>query len=277
MILSPFLKTAEIVQARASGGRVSVLIRASTPKRDRQNEAFLPEAWLYPDDRAYFLREGVIDYNHLSRLIPAKYRGASPAELAEAERLRLKAIMGEPKAIEVEGEDLLCQADLYRKNEYVEDLIPALEADTTRFGASVAGWTYPQSEKTKSLYGANVFDRARLDHIAICPLKEAINDETSITLLKSAMADIAGGISVPEAGINVRGEHLSGHFPELFRDFALSQPAFLDFLYGRLETELARTLDYEHAREFFLKCGLESPEARELATRAIIHFGSKQA
>lgn len=275
MSLTPFLKTAELIEARASGNRATVIIRASTPARDRQNESFLAEAWSYPEDRAYFLKEGVIDYNHLSRLIPAKFKKAHPSQVNESERARMDAIIGEPRTLETDGDDLICEADLYRNNEYVKSLLPALEADSTRFGASVAGFAFTPSEKTKSLHGPGVFDRARLDHIAICPLKESINNETSVTLIKSAMNDSLG-IGHDDQAAAVAGPPGGGLDDALIREFAITQPGFKDFIYARLKSQMAERLDYEFALDYFRRCGFEPDESRQLATRALIHFGRMQ-
>ena len=279
-LLTPFLRSAEIAEiSKTSSGTYKALIKASTEKRDEDGDVFLSEAWTNTDDIDYFMRKGVIDYNHLSQLL--RVRRGSPAQIAEGERAALKAIIGQPTDMDIDKDVLFCKSELYAENAYVQEMLPALKANSDRFGASVGGGAYKPSEMTKSKYGDRTFDRARLNHIAICPLMEAKNDETHVALMKS-MAVSMGISSEPEseAGAAPEGEgglvsaEGSSLMEEISKSFLHAQPGFMDHLYGVLKSKVVYgdRMDHAKAREFFKGLGMSDEQSEQLATEAVIHF-----
>lgn len=266
MIQKTFLRSAEITEATQSGNRVRILIKASTDKTDLDGDRFLPQAWSNDEDRQHFLQKGVIDWNHLSRLL--KFSEGSPSAILDAERARSSAIIGEPIDLDVDKNALFCKADLYPENAIVRDtLTPALKSHSTRFGASVGGGAYPPSEFTKAEYGDRVFDRAVLDHIAICPLKEARNDETMVSLMKSIQANLATREMLP--GNNV------GLLFDLLKSFVEGDVEVRDRFQEYIHQHAVQNIGPNAAEldRFFKSLGIPAAEATELVAEALIGFG----
>lgn len=272
-LLTPFVHDVELVEVTKTtdSNRLEVLIKATTDAVDRDRERFLVTAWTHPDDLAYFYTKGRVDYNHQSRL-------------GKTESERQRAIIGEPKPGESYTEDgaFFCPAFLYPENTYVRDLVPALKANSTRFGASVGGGAFPPAEITKSRYGPGVFDRAILDHIAICPLHEARNDETMVTLLKS----IAGQLGGPEAvAATMRAAAaetppptaVADPFLPIIKRFLLKDARFQEHVYG----ELCARIDPFNPRvgeavDFLKSAGMLPDEAERAALLAVAHVAARE-
>lgn len=276
----PFIKSAALEDIRKSGDTIEVLIVANSDQVDEDGDRFLPEAWTNPEDVSFFKSKGVIDYNHFSKVLKVK-RG-TPQLIADGARNAARAIMGEPIDMWVEGGRLFCKSKWYPENDYVREVLPALKAGSTRYGASVGCVAWNPSEMTKSKYGAKVYDRARLDHIAICPLAEAKNDGTRVELLKSAMAAmILTGEDLPEANPAAVPTPMivepTPAFMNLAQRYLMRQPDFLQMIYTEAESMVdSVNPDFDKLRAFFLDLGISYDESSRIATDALMHFIEKQ-
>jgi hypothetical protein len=162
---------------KTKSGRVPITIVPNKPTEDRQNDTIVLKA--FEDCREEFLKEGVIDWDHISVL------GKSALEKSQA-------IIGAPEDLYVSDHLPYCDAYLFEKNPYVHDvLMPALEAETTVFGASVGGKVLQKSSSTdvKTNTKHSTITRIKLKHIAICPLQKAVHPGTSISLRKSGESE----------------------------------------------------------------------------------------
>lgn len=161
-------------------GRIPVTIIPSQPTVDRTNDKILLKAF---DDECIksFLFDGVLDYDHISIL------GKSALE-------RSQAIIGEPENMFIDSKRKLpvIEGFLFKSNPYVSSaILPALEAKSNRFGASLGGKILMKSmeddEDTHRV--VNAISKIRIKHCAITPLQKAVHQGTSITLRKSGEAE----------------------------------------------------------------------------------------
>lgn len=272
-----FVKAGEIVEAEQKGSdRIRVSIKVSTDKVDQDGDRILLKAWENPEDQQWFLDKGVLDYNHLSVLLkptPARIRAQrmTPAQIAEASRESAAAIIGEPLRLEV-SDGLYCTGELYATNSYVREVLPALRSGSSRYGASAGGGFFQPSQMTKSSFGERTYDRARLHHIAVCPLAEAKNDETSISLLKSVQAGLADGEPTANAELAtpLADEPQPLSLEAMVKGYVLSRSDFKDFLIAQIQQQYsARSADQSRLMQLFQDMGLNGEEAREFANITI--------
>ncbi|WCL51513.1 hypothetical protein [Leptospira sp. GIMC2001] len=189
-----FIKSAIIDDIEVEKDMVNLLLRFSSETRDKQGDLFLKSAWTHPEDVQFFMKKGVIDWNHLSRAGRFLKSNASVEERAAAEMIATGAILGLPKGkgIYQDGDRPTCEAKINAKNPYIASYIPLLKEGYKGLEASAAGGAFQPSGETILKHGENTWDRAVISHIAICPSNEAINQHTEIELIKSAMADHLG-------------------------------------------------------------------------------------
>jgi len=164
----------------ADSKKLPISIIPNIPTKDRVNDTIHLKAFQDAACRSEFLQEGIIDYDHQS------VRGKTALE-------KSLAIIGQPEDLYIDEDDMVpvCDAYLFRGNEYVKKSIePALENESTVFGASVGGKILKSALKNPvaKSSGKNIF-KIRLKHIAICPLQNAIHGGTTVRLRKSAAED----------------------------------------------------------------------------------------
>jgi len=158
---------------KSKDGKIPVTIIPSLPTPDRVNDTIALKAF-DEDCRVDFLKDGIIDYDHLS------YRGKDPL-------IKAQAIIGKPLDLFVEKSIPYCDAFLFEKNPFVfGSILPAIETESGVFGASVGGSVLKSSLKNplNKSGGKNIM-KVRLKHIAICPLQNAVHQGTMVTLKKS--------------------------------------------------------------------------------------------
>lgn len=285
MLVSSFVKSGQIVDSKEVGNRLKVFIKFNSEIRDRENDLFLKSAWTNEEDAAEFAEKGYYDYNHISVLKPNA--SMTPAQIAESELQRLKALIGKPdpdpkRAVywsNVENGPM-SEGYLDGENEYVKQ-IKSLSKAGYVFEASAAGGVYAPSQDTVSQYGEKTWDRARIQHIAICPLQEAINPETFV-LLKSSIAQGMGIImnvkeepAAVQAGAVIPEQTAVIQKPTAIQEFILSSPEFAKHVGTGIVSEIQKgslQLSYEPIKEHFLSKGIPEPEARECAELVIAKF-----
>lgn len=185
---SAFIKSGTIVDANfATNGAVNVKLKVSTETRDKEGDLFLKSAWTNQEDIDFFKNKGYYDYHHLSEILSYS-KSKDPDEVIRSQQNRLKAIIGYPvkdKALYSENGDLYSEGTLDSHNEFVKPIVSLLKSGFDRFECSAAGVMYHPSAETIDAYGQKTYDRARINHIAICPTNEAINPDTKVMLMKS--------------------------------------------------------------------------------------------
>lgn len=221
-----FIKSAAIDDIEVDKEMVNLRLRFSSEIRDSQGDLFLKSAWTHPEDVEYFKNKGVIDWNHLSRASRFLKSGSSPAERAEAERVASSAILGVPaknRGIYLDGDIPTCEARVNAKSPYLAPYIPLLREGFKGLEASAAGGAYKPSGETIEKYGIQSYDRARIDHIAICPVAEAINPQTEVALIKSAMAERLG-MTQPKSQDTIKGQE--SDLQSIIAEFMKSTPIY---------------------------------------------------
>lgn len=160
--------------------RIPIRIEASSPTVDKQKDLILTKAYTKPviDE---FLKVGIIDYDHRSII------GKTSEEKATA-------VIGEPTNFKIEKskhndmEVPIIYGDLYKENAIVKNsLLPALKAGSTRWGASIGGNILKAREIIKSddkKY--REISEIKINHCAITPTLKAVNNFTSVSMVKSA-------------------------------------------------------------------------------------------
>ena len=183
-----------LVEARRSGGStISVIAKFSSEKIDEQNDSFSKAAWEHKEDVEHFMRKGFADWNHLypinKKLAREALKKGDAKGCNQAEELALKSIVGQPEKLWAEQDGPYCKIRLYANNDFIKAYEPALMANSDRFGVSAAGVVLDADKDG----GVKIVKRARLSQISICPLLEAINDDTTINLVKSQAAEFLLG------------------------------------------------------------------------------------
>jgi len=168
------------VNFRKSGeeknGRIPIEIIPNEPTKDRVNDRILLKAFNNECIEA-FLHDGYIDWDHKSIL------GKTELEKSEA-------IIGQPEELFIDNIRQLpiCNAFLFAKNPYVmKAILPALEAGSNVFGASVGGKILQKSieEDPITKNKINNISKISLRHIAITKRQTAIHQNTLVSLRKS--------------------------------------------------------------------------------------------
>lgn len=161
--------------------RIPIRIEASSPTVDKQKDLILLKAYTKPviDE---FLKFGIIDYDHRSII------GKTSEEKASA-------VIGEPTNFKIEKskhhndmEVPVIYGDLYKENLIVKSsLLPALKAASTRWGASIGGNILKSKEIIKSDNKTyREISEIKINHCAITPTLKAVNNFTSVSMVKSA-------------------------------------------------------------------------------------------
>lgn len=269
-----FLKSASIEQAEVEGKYLNMLLKVSTPKRDKEGDMFLKGAWTHPEDLAYFSKKGVIDWNHLSQT--SKFsKSSNPKEKADMELVSAEAILGTPagRGLYQEDDALYCETRINAENKYIKPFVPLLKAGYEGLEVSAAGGAYRPSPETIAKYGEKTWDRARLTHIAICPPGEAINDETQALLIKSHLAHELGWgeeaeLNPPNPNVTV----LTLTPIQAALEFVQSQPNYdewvINRLVGAVESKLL-TRDYTAICTFLKSHGLADGKADAIAIKLL--------
>lgn len=187
-----FLHPCTIVKAETHKDRLRVILRASTEAKDRAGEVVLKSALADRQMQANFGRQGYYDYNHLTDIIDAKMKSAGPAEMAQLQLEKVKGIIGYPdqeRPIYIEDDGVYSIGDLIPGNAFVAEIRKGLDSGWKGWGASISGLAHPSAVENGTIKSLS------LRKIAICPLQEAINPETSVGILKSflPLSDIAEG------------------------------------------------------------------------------------
>lgn len=168
----------ELVKGKSdSDPRLPVSIVASTPIPDKVNDVIVLKA--FDGARESFLKEGVLDYDHGS------IRSRTDEEKA-------KAIIGQPEELDTKSGKAVVSGFLFKGNPIVRDsILPALQADSRVYGASVGGrilrksFEWDDTAKRK----VNKISKISLNHIAITPLYKSVAKGTSLTLAKNLDED----------------------------------------------------------------------------------------
>lgn len=285
MFVSSFVKTGQIVDSKEVGNRLKVFIKFNSEIRDREGDLFLKSAWLNDEDAAEFAEKGYYDYNHGSSMKPNS--SMTPAQIIESELFRLKSIIGKPdpdpkKAVywsQVENGPV-SEGFLDGENEFVRQIKSLMKAGYV-FEASAAGGVYEPSQETVSQYGDKTWDRAKIQHIAICPLQEAINSDTYV-LLKSAIAEKLGiNMNIkteeqkPETAVSLSVPVQQIQKPSAIQEFVLSSPEFAKHVFEGIVGEIRKgslPLRYEPIKEYLLSKEIPDMEAQECAESVIAKF-----
>jgi hypothetical protein len=178
-----FIHPFQILKAEPAKGedKIKIVIKASTEGEDREGERILKSAFEDHAMQTSFLKEGYYDYNHLSDILDERMRGATGKELVELQKAKTEAIIGYPESLEIRPDGVYSTGYLIASNSFVQQIRKGLEAGWKGWGASISGYTVKgnvEGKKIKSLV---------LRKIAIAPLQEAINPETSVMLAKSVL------------------------------------------------------------------------------------------
>lgn len=212
---------------------INLRIRFSSEVRDKQGDLFLKSAWTEPQDVAYFLKKGKIDWNHLSKATRFLKAGCSVVERAEAEKIASQAVLGIPqgKGIWIEGDQAVCDTRINAKNPYISAYIPLIKEGYQGLEASAAGGAFDPKPETIAKFGENTYDRAILDHIAICPAAEGINPKTEIELIKSSLAESLGFAKPQKIETDSKDEI---NLESAIAEFMKSQPNYKTWVAQRL-------------------------------------------
>lgn len=191
-----------IKSGNEKNGRIPVTIVPSQPTVDRTNDKILLKAF---DDECIksFLFDGVLDYDHMSIL------GKTALERSEA-------IIGQPENMFIDStrKAPVIEGFLFAKNHYVfKSIMPALEAESDRFGASLGGKILMKSmeDDADTQRVVNAISKIRIKHCAVTPLQKAVHQGTSITLRKSG-DDNEYDIAFPDFGEFMKSIENHGEF-----------------------------------------------------------------
>ncbi|TGL58625.1 hypothetical protein [Leptospira jelokensis] len=188
-----FVHQFSIVKAQPEerSGSIKCLIKASSEKEDRVGEIILKSAYADSQMRNNFLKEGYLDYNHITDFIDKEIAETKPSvdRLATLQKSKLEAIIGYPEAVGTKDEfpnELGIKDDgfyilgrLIPGNHFVEEIRKGLQSGWKGYGASVSGTAFAKD------FDGNKLKRITLKKCAIQPLQESVNGDTHVTLLKS--------------------------------------------------------------------------------------------
>ncbi len=264
-----------LVEAKRSGGDgIQVLARFSTQDVDQEQDCFLKSAWSNEEDVQHFMKKGFVDWNHLypinKKLAREALQKGRAKEYNDAEQLAIKSIVGQPEKLYVQDDGPYCQLRLYAKNEFIKAYEPALISHSDRFGVSAAGLTLRHEMQG----GVRKITRARLSQISICPLLEAINDNTTISLVKSAAIKSQAVLQksfYPEQDVQQQELTESQRKAKLLSfimRYLCTQRSF-----GAFVKEEIKGFEGSHARlkEYFENClDMDGEDAGELAALAMV-------
>lgn len=178
--MSEFIHPCQILKAEPiEEGRVKIRIKASDESEDRVGEKVLKSAFADPSMQSNFVKDGYYDFNHLTDILDSKLAQASGSELVEIQKSRTDAIIGYPETLELQDDGVYSEGYLFAGNPFVERIRKSLSAGFKGWGASICGYTEKSNIRGKTITKIN------LRKIAIQPLQESINPNTSVQLLKS--------------------------------------------------------------------------------------------
>lgn len=137
------LQLSKSVQADSDGNYL-IEAEASNENLDFQDQVVLQRALM--DSQDYFLKNGVISWDHLHKGRDDKGRAVTDPAY----------IIGEPISVRKAGPKTFVKAKLYRGNEIVEDLVSKLKAGATIIKTSVGGMRPVVSKAYDSTLGKAV-------------------------------------------------------------------------------------------------------------------------
>jgi len=166
--LELFTFPVKLEKSEKKGNRIDVRVIASDESLDREKDQVLSKAFT-SGVREYFLKYGVIDYDHLT------IRGKNAIEKSTAiigtpTRFYEETIGGMPVQV--------IEAFLHVGNPYVDNMIaPALLSGSDRIGASVGGKI---TSFSNNQHGGRSVDGILMNHLAITPTYRAINPNSRV-------------------------------------------------------------------------------------------------
>lgn len=175
-------------------GRIKIFMRASSDREDSVGEVILKSAFADMDMRSEFIKSGYFDWNHLTDIIDIKTRNADPKDFTDLQIAKARAIIGKPENVGFKNDfpsnlvmnqedGLYCSGYLIPENEFSIEIRKGLEAGIP-YGASVSGFT-----RREDKVGSTI-KKIQLRKIAIQPLQESINKDTTVSLMKSAFPSL---------------------------------------------------------------------------------------
>lgn len=273
-IVKEFIKTGQIVDSKEVGKNLKVYMKFNSPERDKEGDLFLKSAWVNEEDNSEFARKGWYDYNHLSVIKPNSKM--TPEQIAKSELARIQAVIGRPdpdpkKAIywsDVENGPVT-EGILAGENEYVKTMKSLLKTGYT-FEASAAGGVFEPNEQTVSQYGEKSWDRARIQHIAICPSTEAINPETFVVLKSNLARDlgIKKGNTMEETIVKPINRNA-------LEEFVLSSPDYAKHIFNGIVKEIQKgslPVKYEAMKSYLMERSIPEDDATECSELLIVKF-----
>jgi len=251
------------------GDRIEVLLRASSEKEDSQGETILKTAYGDKRMRNDFASKGFYDYNHSTDIIENLMLKASGKELNDLMLQRERAIVGYPSkefAIGMKDEfpthlfpkgqpvedGIYSHGFLFAGNEFVKEMLPKMKAGFP-YGASVSGTC------SKSDMVGNKITKLNLKKIAIAPLNDVINDDTTV-FLKSKMVllrDVRKSMEFPDKAGGVYGSGMHSEIEEegriarlekkivLLEKIVMSNPEFQDQYIEGILRDIKSKIDSE--------------------------------
>ena len=272
----------------ARNGRHRIVVEASSETRDSENDKVLADAWTHPDDVAFYKSHGWLDWNHLTALLPrlgAAAKDGGPEAVVQAELAYIKAKIGEPVDLMVtDDRKLRVVGDVYAENPFVKALVPAWKADSNQFGASAAGGFYKPRPETVQRYGEKTWDRARMQHCAICPRIEAKNPDTMTRMYKSVAAHLLGEseqageqFMKTQAAVEAAPTPADA-FMVIVRDYLFQRADFAEYIYNDMRNRIIQgEPSFEIAVAYFRGFGVSLEKSQELAGLAIMHMRSAES
>lgn len=273
-IIGSFVKTGQIIDSKEVGNRLKVYMKFNAPERDREGDLFLKSAWQNEEDNSEWARKGWYDYNHLSSIKPKS--SMTPEQIAKSELARLQAIIGRPdpdpaKAVYWSDTENgpITEGFLDGENQYVKTMKSLMKSGYT-FEASAAGGIYEPGEKTIKEYGDRTYDRAKIQHIAICPATEAINPETFVMLKSSLLKEMGEGSMSTTTEKQAIIEK-----PSPLEEFILSSPEYAKHIYSGIIKEIKKgsmPVRYDNLYGYMKSKSIPDDEAKECAEILIAKF-----
>ncbi|HNF27095.1 MAG TPA: hypothetical protein PKV80_21660 [Leptospiraceae bacterium] len=206
-------------------GKTQILIKASSEFKDREGDTILQDAYRDKSMQQEFIRDGILDWQHMTDYYDAILKSAPPAEINTLMREREKAVIGRPTEIgfkddfpseyNLESGKLYARGYLINENEYVQEIIKKLRAGYDGLAASVMG-------DVDRVHKANgVISKVKLKKIALAQRLDVMNPDTSVSLIKGRkildLSRIAKGLIHKSNGYKIES------MEEEFEEQALNQ------------------------------------------------------
>lgn len=160
----------EKAEQKDEDSRIDLTVYASDESLDREGDNI--SSSVFTDEvRDYFLRSGIIDYDHVC------IRGENELE-------RATALIGTPTSFyeeRLKGEAVqVIEGFLHPENPYVRNaVLPVLKSRSDRLGASIGGKIL---DFTKNGVGGKSITKILMNHLAVTPLYKSVNTNTKAFL-----------------------------------------------------------------------------------------------